>query len=141
MGIKKLLFVVATVGTFGAANVLTGEIKIIANLNVDTSEISRNDLQRVFLLTRTSLPGATHVEPVLERGGTVSDMFLKEHMGRTNAALMTYYRSLLFSGKGSIPKSFDSDSEVVGYVARTKGAIGYVDMGANTPGVKTLKVR
>jgi hypothetical protein len=141
MKITKLLFILVAIGTSGGADVQTSEIKIIANLNVDTSEISRNDLKRIFLLTQTSLPGASHVEPVLEKGGTVSDQFLNEHMGRTNAALMTYYRSLMFSGKGSIPKSFGSDAEVVGYVARTKGAIGYVNVGADTPGVKILKVK
>jgi hypothetical protein len=135
-----LLSVLLDIGTFGAANVQTSEIKIIANPNVDTSEISRDDLNRIFLMTKTSLPGATHLEPVLEKPGTVCELFLKGYIGRTNAAMMTYYRSLMFSGKGSIPRSFDSDSEVVAYVAKTKGAIGYVGAAANTPGVKTLKV-
>jgi len=81
------------------------------------------------------------VEPVLETAGASNALFLKEYIGRTNSALMTYYRSLMFTGKASIPRSFDSDAEVAAYVAKTKGAIGYVGLSASTAGVKTLKVR
>ena len=137
----KLLLALVAIGVYGAANVPTNEIKIIANPNVKPSEISRDELDRIFLMTKTSLPGATHVEPVLEKAGTAHDLFLKEYIGRTNAALMTYYRSLVFTGKALIPRSFDSDQEVADYVAKTKGAIGYVDITANTAGVKTLKVK
>jgi len=137
----KVLLVLIALGACGAADVQPGEIKIIANLNVNTSEISRDDLNRIFLLTKTSLPGAAHVEPVLEKAGTACDLFLRDYMGRTNSALMTYYRSLMFSGKGSIPKSFASDSEVAAYVAKTKGAIGFVGAAVSTPGVKNLKVK
>jgi ABC-type phosphate transport system substrate-binding protein len=34
-----------------------------------------------------------------------------------------------------------ADAEVVAYVAKTKGAIGYVGGGASTAGVKTLEVK
>jgi hypothetical protein len=141
MTFKNLIFALVAFGTYATAKGQMNEIKIIANPNVDESEISRDDLNRIFLMTKTSLPGAPHVEPVLENAGTVCDLFLKEYVGRTNVALMTYYRSLMFSGKASIPKSFGSDSEVAEYVAKTKGAIGYVGFTANVPGVKTLKVK
>lgn len=137
----KLLLALVTIGVYGAANVPMNEIKIIANPNVKPSEISRDELDRIFLMTKTSLPGASHVEPVLEKGGTAHDLFLKEYIGRTDAALMTYYRSLVFTGKALIPRSFDSDLEVSQYVAKTKGAIGYVGIGANAAGVKILKVK
>ncbi len=140
MRIIKLLVLVA-VGAYIAADAERSEIKIIVNPNVAAAEISREDLSRIFLMTKTSLPGAPHVEPVLEKAGPVDELFLKEYMGRTNAALMTYYRSLMFSGKASIPKSFTSDSEVAEYVAKTKGAVGYVGIGANVAAVKTLKVK
>ena len=137
----KLLFALVALGLYGDTSAQTSEIRIIANPNVDASEISREELLRIFLITKTSLPGATHVEPVLETAGASNALFLKEYIGRTNTALMTYYRSLMFTGKASIPKSFGSDAEVAEYVAKTKGAIGYVGLSASTARVKTLKVR
>jgi ABC-type phosphate transport system substrate-binding protein len=55
--------------------------------------------------------------------------------------LQTYYRSLVFTGKASMPKTLAADTEVVAYVAKTKGAIGYVSASAATEGVKTLEVK
>ena len=37
-----------------------------------------------------------------------------------------------------MPKRFASDADVIAYVARTKGAIGYVSAEAKAPGTKTL---
>jgi ABC-type phosphate transport system substrate-binding protein len=40
-----------------------------------------------------------------------------------------------------MPKSFGSDAEVAAYVAKTKGAIGYVGAGVGGDGVKTIDVK
>ena len=115
-------------------------IKIVANPSVKISQISREELERIFLLTKTSVPGADHLEPVLENNGPASDLFLRQYIRRTEVALMTYYRSLVFTGKAGIPKTFDSDLQVIRYIAKTKGAIGYVSGSADTTGVKPIKV-
>ncbi len=117
------------------------DVKVIANSSVGASEISSDDLKQVFLETKTSLPGAGHVEPVLAKSGAAHDEFLKDYVSKSDSALSTYYRSLAFTGKGAMPKSFGSDADIVSYVAKTKGAIGYVGSATATAGVKTLAVK
>lgn len=124
-----------------AVSLQAGEIKIIANPSVAASGISSDDLKRVFLVTKSSLSDGSHVEPVLEKGGATHEAFIKEYLGKTDAALSTYYRSLVFTGKGTIPKTLASDAEVVSYVAKTKGAVGYVAAGTPVTGVKELEVK
>jgi ABC-type phosphate transport system substrate-binding protein len=75
------------------------------------------------------------------KGGAVHDAFLKEYLGKTDSSLQVYYRSLVFTGKASMPKTLGSDAEVEAYVAKTKGAIGYVSSGAAAAGVKVLEVK
>ena len=124
-----------------AAGVLSAaEVKVIANASVPAQSISSDDLKGVFLETKASVDGA-HAEPVLQKGGGVHEAFLKEYLGKTDAALQTYYRSLVFTGKASMPKVLGSDAEVAAYVAKTKGAIGYVGAAVSAPGVKTLEVK
>jgi ABC-type phosphate transport system substrate-binding protein len=117
------------------------DVKVIANPSVGVSSVSADELKGVFLATKTSLSDGSHVEPVLEKGGATHEAFVKEYLGKTDAALQTYYRSLVFTGKASMPKTLGADAEVVAYVAKTKGAIGYVGAGASTAGVKTLVVK
>jgi len=137
----KIRFVAAILVLSAAAVLQAADIKVIANPSVGTSSVSTDELKGVFLATKTSLSDGSHVEPVLEKDGPVHEAFVKEYLGKTDSALQTYYRSLVFTGKASMPKTLGADSEVVAYVAKTKGAIGYVSAGASTAGVKTLEVK
>jgi ABC-type phosphate transport system substrate-binding protein len=135
-------FLIAATGCILAAQVaLAADVKVIANPSVGASSVSVDELKGVFLATKTALSDGSHVEPVLEKTGAVHEAFLKTYLGKTDAALETYYRSLVFTGKGSMPKTLTGDAEVVAYVAKTKGAIGYVSAGTSTAGVKTLEVK
>jgi ABC-type phosphate transport system substrate-binding protein len=137
---NKFLFLVPAALLLATANAGTAAFKIIANASVPAEAISAEDLRAVFLETKALLDGI-HPEPVLQRSGAVHESFLKAYVGKSDSALENYYRSLVFTGKGSMPKYLGSDADVVAHVARTKGAIGYVNASASTPGVKTLEVK
>jgi hypothetical protein len=126
---------------FIAASLWAGEVKIIANPSVSATSVSAEDLKHVFLLERNSLADGTHVEPVVAKGGPTHDAFLHDYLSKTDSALQTYYRSLVFTGKASLPRTLASEAEVVTYVAKTKGAIGYVSSGTSISGVKVLEVK
>jgi len=135
------LIIIGTALTCLAGSAMAGDLKVIANASVSESSISLDELKGVFLITKTSLHDGTHVEPVLLKAGAVHENFLKEYLGKTDSALETYYRSLVFTGKGSMPKILATDAEVEAYVAKTKGAIGYVSAAPTTAGVKSLEVK
>jgi TonB family protein len=119
---------------------LAADVKIVANPSVKTSFISAGELRSVFLAETTTLRDGSHVEPVFEREGAVHETFITDFLKQTNASLRSHYGELVFTGRASMPKSFNSDEEVVSYVARTRGAIGYVSTSAATDGVKVLDV-
>ena len=137
---QKLLPLVAAVVMFGSVHALAGNVRIIANPSVKAETISVSEIKNVFLEERNSLRDGTHVEPVLSKGGPVHATFLREYLGQNDDALQNYYRTLVFTGKGSMPKALHSDEEVVAYVSRTRGAIGYVSSSTPLDGVKTLAV-
>lgn len=124
-----------------AAIPVMAEVTVVANASVGVSEISADDLKRVFLGAKSSLSDGSAVEPVLMQSGATHEAFLKEYVGKTDAALRNHFKSLVFTGKGSMPKSFASDAEVVAYVTKTKGAIGYVGNAAAASGVKRIAVK
>jgi TonB family protein len=132
------LLVVAAYAFLVPLQAIATEVKVIANPSVQATAISADDLKRIFLEEKRSLGDGTHVEPVLNKSGAAHDAFLEEFLSLNAEALQTYYRTLVFTGRGSMPKTFGSDAEIVAYVARTKGAIGYLSVGTNTEGVKTL---
>jgi TonB family protein len=137
---QKLLSLVAALAMLGFAHSLAAEVKVIANLSVSADSISVAELKRVYLEQTRSLGDGSHVEPVLERSGSANATFLKDFLDINDDALQSYYRTLVFTGRGSMPRSLDSDAEVVAYVLKTRGAIGYVNTSADVQGVKVLPI-
>lgn len=121
-------------------SVFSADVKIIANGSVRTDSVSAAELKSVFLLQRKTLNDGSPVIPVLLRSGAIHESFLRLYLDRGTEELQTYYQGLIFTGKGSMPKQLNSGTEVIAYVAKTKGAIGYVSSTATTEGVKTLIV-
>ncbi len=140
MNHSKAILASTALAMLMAAAVQAADVKIIANESIAATSITADEMKGVFLSTKTSLSDGSHVVPVLEKGGPAHEAFLKE-LGKTDSALETYYRSLVFTGKASMPKTLGADAEVVAYVAKTKGAIGYVGADAATDGVKTLELK
>ena len=136
--LKAFLVVAGWTMLLGAIAV-AADVKVIANPNVKGDSISTRELKSLYLEEKSSLNG-THVELVTEKGGPVHEAFLRDYLGQSDDELQKYYQTLVFTGKGLMPKSVGSDAEVVAYVAKTRGAIGYVGGSASMEGVKTLAI-
>ena len=139
MKCPKVLLLAAGLTIFASVDSVAGDVKVIANASVKADTISAADLKRVFLEEKSSLDGS-HVEPLLEKEWRAHEAFLQEYLGMSEDDLQSYYQTLLFTGRGFMPKVLGSDAEVVAYVARTQGAIGYVSSAASAEGVKTLAI-
>jgi TonB family protein len=140
MKVQTLLVLAVGLAAWACPAARAGDVKIIANPNVRIGTISAREVKRVFLEQDKALPDGSHVEPVLKKGGAAHEAFLREYLEETQDDLQNYYRALVFGGRGSMPKELNSDEEMVAYVAKTRGAIGYVSEAAAVESVKTLLV-
>ena len=136
---KRIVSMLLLGVALAAAPAFAADVQVIANTNVSV-DLSAADVKEIFLGAKDSV-GGTAVVPVLASAGPTHEAFLKTYVGKSDQALRNHFKSLVFTGKGSMPKSFASDAEVIKYVASTKGAIGYVSGGAELAGVKKLQVK
>ena len=132
-----LLLVVASIFAIHAQ----AQVIVIANPGVKATEISKNDLRDVFTGAATALPGGGNVVPILLKAGTVHEEFLQAYIGKNDTAYRAGWRSLVFSGQASMPKSLETDAAVVEFVAHNQGAIGYIGKATPHEGVKVLTVK
>jgi len=56
----------------------------------------------------------------------IHKLFLKQYVHKSPGRWKTYWKRMVFTGKGLSPKSANSEAELIDLVARTKGAIGYI---------------
>ena len=137
---KRALLLFAACAMLASWPAAAADVQIIANASVGASELTAGDVKEIFIGARTAVAGG-EVTPVLASAGAAHDLFLKTYIGKSDQGLRNHFKSLVFTGKGAMPKTFATDAEVVKYVAATKGAIGYVGSGAETGGVKKIAVK
>lgn len=137
---KRLTLSAVTMLIVSIAPVSAADFVVVANSAVSANEIGAEDLKLVFLGSKTQVAGSA-VEPVLASSGAAHEAFLSSAVGKSDSALRNHFKTLTFTGKGSMPKSLGSDAAIVQYVAKTKGAIGYVSPGAATGDVKKLAIK
>ena len=114
---------------------------VIANPGVKSSEVSKSDLRDVFTGAASSLKDGSRVTPVLLKSGAAHDEFLSEYIGKNDTDFRASWRSLVFSGQATMPKSLDGEAAVVDFVAHNSGAIGYIGKATPHEGVKVLGVK
>lgn len=114
---------------------------IIANPSVKSADVSKGDLRDVFTGASSSFKDGSHVTPVLLKQGGAHEEFLSEYIGKNDTAFRASWRSLVFSGQATMPKSLDSETAVVDFVAHNAGAVGYISKATPHEGVKVLTVR
>jgi ABC-type phosphate transport system substrate-binding protein len=136
----KKLILFAAIAIALHARAFAAEVQVIANPAIAVAEITSDEVKQIFLGDKTTIGGAA-VEPVLAQSGAAHELFLKTFVGKSDQALRTHFKSLVFTGKGSMPRAFASDAEIVKYVSATKGAIGYVSAGAEMSGVKRIAIK
>jgi ABC-type phosphate transport system substrate-binding protein len=112
---------------------------VIANEDVSSDEIAKRELQKIFLGRSTQFGGQKLVVVTLGNGSS-HQAFTEDYLQMTPQQFTNHWRKIVFSGTGKEPRAFDSEAELVAFVARTPGAIGYVSSGGSHSGVKTLKV-
>jgi ABC-type phosphate transport system substrate-binding protein len=138
---KKLFAVFLFLIAAFCASRAQAQVIIIANLSVKTTEVSKSDLKDIFTGSTTSLKDGSRVAPILLKGGTAHEEFLQAYIGKSDSTYRAGWRSLVFSGQSSMPKSLDTDAAVVDFVAHNAGAIGYIGKASPHEGVKVLSIR
>ncbi len=126
-------------GSEGAA--YAADVVIIVNRGVSADTVKKSDIKQVFLGTQKQLSDGTRAKPAILEEGPVHKAFLKQYVGKSGQAFRTHLRKLVFTGKGSLPKTFQSESDLVAYVAKTANAVGYVSNGSASGSVKVLTVK
>jgi len=113
--------------------------RIIVHPTNPANTVSKTLLQDAFLKKTTRWPDDRNIRPAdLKASSPVRVRFTEEVLGRTVAAVRSYWQQRIFSGRGVPPPELDSDQKVVAYVLEHEGAVGYVSGTANLQGARTV---
>lgn len=117
------------------------EFRVVVNRENPVSAVTRDELSDLFLKKVTSWSSGTHALPVDQAEGAVRWAFARDIHHRSAAAIRAYWQQRIFSGRDVPPPERENDEDVLAFVRRNPGAVGYVSAAAATDGVKVLEVR
>ncbi len=99
---------------------------VVVNASVRDS-VDRATVRRVFLVRQRFWDDGSPARPVnLDARSGVRDVFSRRVLGGPTGDFSDYWNDLWFHGT-SPPPTLASDQAVLLFVARTRGAIGYVN--------------
>jgi ABC-type phosphate transport system substrate-binding protein len=102
----------------------------------------RSFLADAFLKKTTRWEGGETIRPVdLRPTATARKSFTERILKRSVGAVRSYWQQRIFSGRDVPPPELDSDDEVLAFVAKYPGAVGYVSGSAKLKGVKELAIK
>jgi ABC-type phosphate transport system substrate-binding protein len=115
---------------------------VIINPQNPVTSVSRKFVMDAFLKKVTQWGDLFGIRPVdLRVDSSVRNAFSTELLKRSVSAVKTYWQQMVFSGRDVPPPELDSDEEVVRYVIRNPGGIGYVSPTASLQGVRVLTLK
>jgi ABC-type phosphate transport system substrate-binding protein len=135
-----LLLVLVVVGT-RAANGAEG-FRIIVNPDNPVTSVDRRFLADVYLKKATRWPNDEAIRPIdLGPSSPARRAFSDDVLKRSVSAIKSYWQQMVFSGRGVPPPELDNDGEVVKFVLKNRGAVGYVSGGSDVAGAKIVPLR
>jgi hypothetical protein len=116
--------------------------RVIVHPGNPVSSVERKFLEDAFLKKVTVWPNGEVIKPVdLPPDSPVRRRFSHDILNRSVEAVKGYWQQRIFSGRDVPPPELDGDDEVVKYVLKHEGGVGYVSGTAETGDCKTLIVR
>ncbi|HEV3188846.1 MAG TPA: hypothetical protein VGY54_00040 [Polyangiaceae bacterium] len=125
-----------------SADVRGPSFQIIVHPSNTATGVEREFLADAFLKKVAAWPGGEALHPVdLAPSSPVRRAFSEEILHRSVAEVKGYWQQRIFSGRDVPPPELDADDDVIKYVLKYEGAVGYVSGTARINGPRVVAVR
>ena len=116
--------------------------QVVVNPSNPVTDLDRESIADAFLKKTTVWANGETIRPVdLAASSPVRRQFSEELLRRSVSEVKGYWQQRIFSGRDVPPPELDTDDEVIKYVLKYEGGIGYVSGSAALEGAKVLRVR
>ena len=115
-----------------------GEYVVIVNNSNPITELAKSEARNIFLGKKTTWANGQKIDVVVLSGGKTHEAFCSDVINKTPSQFSTFWKTALFTGTGTPPRTAGGDSEIMSIVKRNPAAIGYINGSAAADGVKVV---
>ena len=136
-----------TAAVFGDTVAISdGTLSVIVNRSNPVNKLTQSDLEKIFLGKRTFWKGGTIIKrcDLIETGEEEDDtaraIFSIAYLHKDLMTLKSYWIKMIFSGRGQPPVSFSRSEDVIDFVSKYPGGIGYIRPEDATGKIKVINI-
>lgn len=121
-------------------NTTYSQLVAIVNTSNNITNVTSSDFKSYFLGDKSKFPSGTNVSLVLSKeDNKVKEVFINI-MGKKYNELMNIWLKKSLNDGWKSPTQFTNDSDVISYVAKTQGALGFVNASSLNNLVKPITI-
>jgi hypothetical protein len=142
LGALSLLALMPGLGASAHAQEAAPEFRIVVHPSNAVPSVQRSFLADALLKKVTRWEHGEQIKPADLLPATAARRSFSERvLKRSVGAVRSYWQQKIFSGRDVPPPELASDDEVLVFVAKHPGAVGYVSGAAKLKGVKELSIK
>ena len=112
------------------------ELAVVVNVESPLNIVSHNELINIFMGRYRRLPSGEAALPV--DLVPLKERFYRALVDKELAEINSYWARLIFSGQASPPVQMQAVNEMLQYIRRNPGALGYLDAASVPEGVRVI---
>jgi ABC-type phosphate transport system substrate-binding protein len=116
------------------------EVRIAVNASSPLTVIQKSTLTKIYLNGKSRWDQGGTITPCILKYGPAHEEFLSKYISKSPHQFRTFWKKQVFTGKGSMPKEFSSENELLSYIANHPGSIGYISDAETSEQIKILTI-
>ncbi len=137
---KKYILIALLIFLFSVTRAWSESIMIV-NESVSVDELTRSDAAKIFLGKKKSWDNGHKIIAVTLKKGSTHNEFIKKIVKKNSSQFAIYWKRMVFTGRGQALKTFDSEQDLVSFIAQNPGSTGYISKDTPHPGVKQVAIK
>ncbi len=106
---------------------LAAEDEMVIVVHPDVADtLKKDEIKQIFLGKKTQWSDNSGVTFVLLDDNDTLNAFLKTYIGKSPDQFKNYWKKQVFTGKGKMPKAFDSPAELMKFLSENHGSISFM---------------
>jgi ABC-type phosphate transport system substrate-binding protein len=115
-------------------------VSIIVPAGLEIESLDHSAVNRIFLGKTRQWQNRESIVMTVNRDKEAMALFCEQLAHKTPRQFFMYWRKQLYSGHSMLPKQFDTDQQIINFVAEHPNSIGFIASPVTDPRVKELVI-
>ena len=126
--------------TLATEEVQEQKMLIIVNEGVATESLTKEQVEDIYLGSIKKWEGGSFIYLTIGKEDEYNHEFLETYVHLSPQRFTSHWKRLVFTGQGLEPRKLKNAKDIVAFVKKRKGAIGFIPPNQPHEGVKVIQI-